>query len=139
MRLRKGCGHRIAMANRNRWTRHAASMIRWTTILQHCGREEGRNIYSNIRKFIRYLLSCNVGEVLTMFLTMLMGLPIPLLPAQVLAVNLATDGLPAIALGMEPGDPDTMERPPRSPDESIFSFGLARMILVRGVFIAVLQ
>ncbi len=120
-------------------TRHAASMIlmddNFSSIVAAV--EEGRNIYSNIRKFIRYLLSCNVGEVLTMFLTMLMGLPIPLLPAQVLAVNLATDGLPAIALGMEPGDPDTMERPPRSPDESIFSFGLARMILVRGVFIAV--
>ena len=78
-----------------------------------------------------------MGEVLTMFLSMIMGLPIPLLPAQVLAVNLATDGLPAIALGMEPGEPDIMERPPRSPDESIFSHGLARLIMVRGIFIAI--
>lgn len=119
-------------------TRQAASMIlmddNFSSIVAAV--EEGRNIYSNIRKFIRYLLSCNVGEVLTMFLSMLIGLPIPLLPAQVLAVNLATDGLPAIALGMEPGEPDIMERPPRSPDESIFSHGLARMILTRGVFIA---
>lgn len=120
-------------------TRQAASMIlmddNFSSIVAAV--EEGRNIYSNIRKFIRYLLSCNVGEVLTMFLSMVMGLPIPLLPAQVLAVNLATDGLPAIALGMEPGEPDIMDRPPRSPDESIFSHGLARMILVRGVFIAI--
>ncbi|SHI70944.1 Ca2+-transporting ATPase [Thermoclostridium caenicola] len=119
-------------------TRQAASMIlmddNFSSIVAAV--EEGRNIYSNIRKFIRYLLSCNVGEVLTMFLSMLMGLPIPLLPAQVLAVNLATDGLPAIALGMEPGEPDIMDRPPRSPNESVFSHGLARLILVRGVFIA---
>lgn len=120
-------------------TRQAASMIlmddNFSSIVAAV--EEGRNIYSNIRKFIRYLLSCNVGEVLTMFLSMIMGLPIPLLPAQVLAVNLATDGLPAIALGMEPGEPDIMERPPRSPDESIFSHGLARLIMVRGIFIAI--
>lgn len=120
-------------------TRQAASMIlmddNFSSIVAAV--EEGRNIYSNIRKFIRYLLSCNVGEVLTMFFSMIMGLPIPLLPAQVLAVNLATDGLPAIALGMEPGEPDIMERPPRKPDESIFAHGLARMILVRGFFIAV--
>jgi len=120
-------------------TRQAAAMIlmddNFSSIVAAV--EEGRNIYSNIRKFIRYLLSCNVGEVLTMFLSMLMGLPIPLLPAQVLAVNLATDGLPAIALGMEPGEPDIMERPPRSPDESIFSQGLARLILLRGIFIAI--
>jgi len=98
--------------------------------------EEGRNIYSNIRKFIRYLLSCNVGEVLTMFLASLFGLPIPLMPAQILIVNLATDGLPAIALGLEPGDPDIMERPPRSPDESIFAHGLSGVIATRGILIA---
>ena len=99
--------------------------------------EEGRNIYSNIRKFIRYLLSCNVGEVLTMFLASLFGLPIPLMPAQILIVNLATDGLPAIALGLEPGDPDIMERPPRSPDESIFAHGLSGVIATRGILIAI--
>lgn len=98
--------------------------------------EEGRNIYSNIRKFIRYLLSCNVGEVLTMFLAMVLGLPIPLLASQILIVNLATDGLPAIALSMEPGDPDAMEKPPRAPNESIFAHGLANIIIVRGVLIA---
>jgi Ca2+-transporting ATPase len=98
--------------------------------------EEGRNIYSNIRKFIRYLLSCNVGEVLTMFLASLAGLPIPLLPAQILIVNLATDGLPAIALSMEPGDSDTMNSPPRSPNESVFAHGLSSVIVTRGILIA---
>ncbi len=98
--------------------------------------EEGRNIYSNIRKFIRYLLSCNVGEVLTMFLASLFGLPIPLMPAQILIVNLATDGLPAIALGLEPGEPDIMKQPPRSPKESIFAHGLSGVIAIRGILIA---
>ncbi len=98
--------------------------------------EEGRNIYANIRKFIRYLLSCNVGEVLTMFISTLVGLPIPLLPAQILVVNLATDGLPAIALGLEPGDADAMSRKPRSPNENVFAHGLSKMIIIRGILIA---
>ncbi len=98
--------------------------------------EEGRNIYSNIRKFIRYLLSCNVGEVLTMFIAMVAGIPVPLLPAQILIVNLATDGLPAIALGMEPGEADVMNRPPRSPNENVFAHGLLNVVLVRGILIA---
>lgn len=119
-------------------TRQAASMIlmddNFSSIVSAV--EEGRNIFSNIRKFIRYLLSCNVGEVLTMFISTIIGLPIPLLPAQILVVNLATDGLPAIALGLEPGEPDTMDRKPRSPGENIFSGGLLRLILMRGLFIA---
>lgn len=119
-------------------TRQAASMIlmddNFSSIVAAV--EEGRNIYSNIRKFIRYLLSCNVGEVLTMFLSTLFGLPLPLLPAQILIVNLATDGLPAIALSMEPGDPDAMKMPPRSPNESVFAHGLSKIIVVRGILIA---
>ena len=75
--------------------------------------EEGRVIYSNIRKFIRYLLSCNIGEVLTMFLGILMGLPVVLMPIQILLVNLATDGPPAIALGLEPAEKDVTEKRPR--------------------------
>ncbi|WP_240986148.1 calcium-transporting P-type ATPase, PMR1-type [Acididesulfobacillus acetoxydans] len=97
--------------------------------------EEGRAIYDNIRKFIRYLLACNLGEVLTMFVATLVGLPLPLLPIQILWVNLVTDGLPAMALGVDGADPDIMERLPRAPGENIFARGLARKIGVRGTLI----
>jgi Ca2+-transporting ATPase len=97
--------------------------------------EEGRVIYNNIRKFIRYMLSCNLGEVLTMFLGMLIGLPIPLLPIQILWVNLVTDGLPAIALGLDPPERDIMKRRPRGAKENIFSNGLFKLILFRGTLI----
>lgn len=97
--------------------------------------EEGRIIYRNIRKFIRYLLSCNIGEVLTMFLGMLIGLPVVLLPIHILIVNLVTDGLPAIALGLEPGDGDIMRERPRRREDSIFSGGLATTIIFRGCMI----
>ncbi len=97
--------------------------------------EEGRGIYDNIRKFIRYLLSCNTGEVLTMFLAAIMRLPLPLLPIQILLVNLVTDGLPAMALGVEPPAPDVMHRPPRRPDEGPFARRLGVKILGRGVLI----
>lgn len=97
--------------------------------------EEGRVIYSNIRKFIRYLLSCNIGEVLTMFIGMLMGLPVVLQPIQILWVNLVTDGLPAIALGLDPPEDDVMESPPRGARESVFSHGLAGMMIFRGCLI----
>jgi P-type Ca2+ transporter type 2C len=97
--------------------------------------EEGRAIYDNIRKFIRYLLSCNIGEVLTMFLAALVGLPLPLLAIQILWVNLVTDGLPAMALGVDGMDKDIMNRPPRTPGESIFARGLARKIAIRGTMI----
>ncbi len=97
--------------------------------------EEGRVIYENIRKFIRYLLSCNMGEILTMFGGILLGLPVPLLPIQILWVNLVTDGLPAIALGLERGEASTMSRPPRSPREGIFSRGLSRKIVFQGLMI----
>lgn len=120
-------------------TRQAASMIlmddNFSTIVASV--EEGRNIYINIRKFIRYLLSCNIGEVLTMFLGMLLGMPVPLLPVQILLINLATDGLPAIALSMEPGSSDVMKQKPRDPDESVFSDGLWKLIIIRGIFIGI--
>ncbi len=99
--------------------------------------EEGRGIYDNIRKFIRYLLSCNVGEVLALFLAMLAGLPLPLLPIQLLWMNLVTDGLPAIALGIDPADRDIMYRPPRVPQESIFAHGLAWRIVATGVAVGI--
>ncbi|HBE76367.1 MAG TPA: ATPase, partial [Firmicutes bacterium] len=97
--------------------------------------EEGRTIYDNIRKFIRYLLSCNMGEILTMFGGIMLGLPFPLLPIQILWVNLVTDGLPAIALGMDPAESDNMNRRPRPPREGIFGRGLGLKILLQGIMI----
>ncbi|WP_303819780.1 cation-translocating P-type ATPase [Ruminococcus flavefaciens] len=97
--------------------------------------EQGRCVYANIRKFVRYLLSCNIGEVLTMFLGLLMGMPVVLLPVQILLVNLVTDGLPAVALGMEPPEKDIMSRPPRRSDEGFFSGGLMGRIVFRGILI----
>ncbi len=97
--------------------------------------KQGRAVYSNIRKFVRYLLSCNIGEVLTMFLGILLGMPSVLLPTQLLLVNLVTDGLPAVALGLEPPEGTVMHRPPRTPGESFFSDGLLLRILFRGIFI----
>ncbi len=99
--------------------------------------KEGRVIYSNIRKFIRYLLSCNIGEVVTMFFGMLMGMPVVLLPIQILLVNLVTDGLPAIALGLETGEDNIMEQNPRKSGESIFSNGLLCKIVFRGFLIGI--
>ena len=99
--------------------------------------EQGRCVYANIRKFVRYLLSCNIGEVLTMFLGILMGMPVVLLPTQLLLVNLVTDGLPAIALGLEPPEPEAMQKPPRKPDESFFSDGLMGRIFFRGILIGI--
>ena len=118
-------------------TKEASSMVlmddNFATIVSAI--EEGRVIYSNIRKFIRYMLSCNLGEVLTMFLGMLAGLPVPLLPIQILWVNLVTDGLPAAALGFDPPEKDVMKRKPRDSGESIFSHGLAGLIIARGILI----
>lgn len=98
--------------------------------------EEGRIIYSNMRKFIRYLLSCNFGEVLTSLFAMLMGMPVPLLPMQILLINLVTDGFPAIALSLEPAEPGVMDSSPRSIKETLFSNGLISKIIVRGILIA---
>ena len=86
--------------------------------------EEGRRIYDNIRRFVRYLLTTNSAEIWVMFLDPFAGLPIPLLPIHILWINLVTDGPPALALGVEPVEPDTMRRPPRPPSESIFARGL---------------
>ena len=120
-------------------TKEAASMVlmddNFATIVSAV--EEGRIIYDNIRKFIRYLLSCNLGEVLTMFLASLFYLPNPLTPIQILFVNLATDGLPAIALGIDPADKDIMRQAPREKNEGIFARGLWEKIIVRGCLIGV--
>jgi len=97
--------------------------------------EEGRTIYDNIRRSVRYLLACNTGEILTMLLGALFRLPLPLLPLQILWVNLVTDGLPAMALGLQAPEADVAVRPPRPPGEGIFARGLGVRILTRGVLI----
>jgi Ca2+-transporting ATPase len=87
--------------------------------------EQGRIIYSNIRKFVYFLLACNVGEILIIFGAMLVGMPIPLRPVHLLWLNLVSDGAPALALGMEKGDPDTMKHPPRPPKEPVINRDMA--------------
>ncbi len=97
---------------------------------------EGRRIYENIRKFILYVLSCNLGEIMTLFTAPLLGLPIPLLPIQILWINLVTDGLPGIALVAEPAEKTIMKQSPRPPRESLFAGGLVPRILVTAVVMA---
>lgn len=97
--------------------------------------KEGRNIYENIRKFIRYLLASNVGEILVMLFAMLLALPLPLVPIQILWVNLVTDGLPAMALGLDQPEEDVMRRKPRSPNEGVFARGLGWKVISRGFLI----
>lgn len=96
---------------------------------------EGRTIYANIKKAIRYLLSCNSGELFTIFFGILFGWPRPLVPIQILWVNLITDGLPALALGVEPREEGVMEQPPRDPGESLFTHGFARSLIFEGLWI----
>jgi Ca2+-transporting ATPase len=97
--------------------------------------EEGRAIYDNIKKYLMYLLSCNIGEILIMAIATLIGFPLPLLALHILWVNLVTDGLPALALGIEPAEIDIMERLPRSPKESIF-YGIKGIILAIAMLMA---
>ncbi|RAM49923.1 MAG: magnesium-transporting ATPase [Hapalosiphonaceae cyanobacterium JJU2] len=101
--------------------------------------EEGRVVYDNIRRFIKYILGSNVGEVLTVAAAPLLGLGgVPLSPLQILWMNLVTDGLPALALAMEPAEPDVMRRPPYNPHESIFARGLGLYIIRIGIIFAIL-
>jgi P-type Ca2+ transporter type 2C len=99
---------------------------------------EGRRIYDNIRRFVRYAVTTNSGEIWTMFLAPLLGLPIPLLPIQILWINLVTDGLPGLALTAEPAESNIMRRPPRPPQESIFARGLGWHVLWVGPLMAAL-
>lgn len=87
--------------------------------------EEGRIIYSNIRKFVYFLLVCNVGEILIVFFSMILGMPIPFKPIMLLWLNLVTDGAPALALGLEKGEPDIMKRPPRPTKEPVINRDMA--------------
>lgn len=96
---------------------------------------EGRRIYDNIRKFVRYAMTGNSGEIWTLFLAPMLGLPIPLLPIHILWVNLVTDGLPGLALAAEPAERGVMSRPPRPPGESLFADGLWQHVLFIGLLI----
>jgi Ca2+-transporting ATPase len=100
--------------------------------------KEGRMIYDNIRKFIKYLLACNSGEVWTLFLAPVLGLPLPLQPIQSLWMNLVTDSLPALALAVEPAEGEVMKRPPRDPQEGIFAHGLGVFCIWVGLLMAAL-
>ena len=100
--------------------------------------EEGRTIYSNIRKSIHYLLSCNIGEIITIFSSILLGLHSPLTAIQILWMNLVTDGLPALALGVEPAEKDVMKQPPRKPNEGVFAGGMGVRIIWQGIMIGLL-
>jgi Ca2+-transporting ATPase len=98
---------------------------------------EGRRIYANIRKFVQYVLACNGGEILVLFLAPFLGLLTPLAPIHILWINLVTDGVPGIALVSEKPDPDLMRRPPRPPHESLFAGGMVGNILYTAVVLAV--
>lgn len=121
-------------------TKEAAHMIllddNFATIVRSI--KEGRRIYDNIRKFIRYILTGNTAEIWAIFLAPLVGLPIPLLPVHILWINLVTDGLPALSLAAERAEKDIMKRPPRDPKESILAHGLGIHILWVGVLIGLL-
>jgi Ca2+-transporting ATPase len=116
-------------------TKEAADMVlrddNFATIVAAVA--EGRAIFDNIRKFIKYLMTTNAGELWVMLLTPFLGMPLPLLPLQILWVNLVTDGLPALALSVEPAERDAMRRPPHPPNEHIFARGLGRHILWVGL------
>lgn len=99
--------------------------------------EEGRIIYSNIKKFVGFLLSCNLGEVLIVFIAILLNLPVPLLPIQLLWLNLVTDSFPALALGVEKGEAGIMEEPPRNPDEPLLDSELKLTIAIQSVAITI--
>lgn len=97
---------------------------------------EGRGIFENIRKFVWYLLSANTGEILTMFFAIIMNLPLPLLPIQILWVNLVTDGLPALALSAEPLEKDVMSKPPRKKEENIINRNIINSMVFIGIIMA---
>lgn len=122
-------------------TKEAAHMIllddNFATIVKAV--KQGRRIYDNIRKFIKYIMTGNSAEIWTIFLAPFFGLPIPLLPVHILWVNLITDGLPALALATEPAEKDIMKRKPRKTNESIFSGGLGLHVIWVGVLIGLVS
>lgn len=98
--------------------------------------EEGRGIFDNIQNFVHYLLSCNAGEVILMFFAALIDWPVPLVAIQILWINLVTDGLPALALGMERPEWDVMTRSPRPPHEAVITRSRGLLILFHGTLVA---
>jgi Ca2+-transporting ATPase len=100
---------------------------------------EGRVVYANIRKFIRYLLTGNVGEIFVMLISPFLGMPLALLPLQILWINLLTDGLPALALGIEPAEGDVMRQTPRSPTESILGRSMGWKIVYSGILLGLIS
>ncbi len=100
--------------------------------------EEGRNIYNNIKEAVIFLLACNLGEVVAIFFAILFSWPLPLLATQILWINLVTDSLPAIALGVDPGDKDVMSKKPRNPKESFFAHGAGLRAVMGGILIGIL-
>ncbi len=100
---------------------------------------EGRGIYDNIKKAIHFLLSCNIGEIITIFAAILLGLPSPLVAVQLLWVNLVTDSLPAISLGVEPAAKDIMKKKPIPPNKGMFADGLVFKIIIEGILIGFLS
>ncbi|MEW6240693.1 MAG: cation-translocating P-type ATPase [Chloroflexota bacterium] len=101
--------------------------------------EEGRGIFGNIKKYLMYLLSSNIGEILLMAGTTLLGLPLPLATVQILYINLATDGLPALALSVDPPEPDLMRRAPRSPRAGVFTRPVALLMVIGGIWLALVN
>lgn len=120
-------------------SKEAAHMIllddNFTTIVKAV--KEGRRIYDNIRKFVKYIMTCNGAEIWTIFMAPLLGMPIPLLPIHILWINLVTDGLPGLALSAEKAEDDIMKRPPRRTDEGLFSEGTGYHIVWVGLLMAV--
>ncbi|PZV17457.1 MAG: magnesium-transporting ATPase [Pseudanabaena sp.] len=100
--------------------------------------EEGRVVYTNIRRFIKYILGSNIGEVITIAAAPMLGLTVPLIPLQILWMNLVTDGLPALALAVEPAEPNVMKRPPFDPRENIFARGMGAYMVRIGIILAVI-
>jgi Ca2+-transporting ATPase len=101
--------------------------------------EEGRGIFGNIKKYLMYLLSSNIGEILLMAGTTLLGLPLPLVTVQILYINLATDGLPALALSVDPPEPDLMRRAPRSPRVGVFTRPVVLLMVIGRTWLALVN
>jgi Ca2+-transporting ATPase len=118
-------------------TKESASMIladdNFATIVSAV--KEGRRIFDNVKKYLVYLLSVNLSEIIILAFAIMLGWPLPLLPKHILYINLATDGSPAIALGLEPHEPDSMKRKPRNPNESIF-FGIKKWLIPIPIILA---